>query len=69
VFTEALNLDTNDRAALAQELLASLEELTEQEAERLWAEEAKRRLKGYHAGQAERVAAEEVAVKAKKLFR
>ena len=68
VFREALSLDAHDRAALAQELLASLEELTEEEAESLWAEEAKRRLNGYHAGQAARVTAKEVAAKAKKLF-
>ena len=42
VLEEALNLDAHDRVALAQEPLASLEELTEQEAERLWAEEAKK---------------------------
>ncbi len=69
VFKNALNLDVDDRAALAQELLASLEELSEEEAERLWAEEAQRRLEEYRAGRAKAVAAEEVAQKAERLFR
>ena len=69
VFKNALNLDVGDRAALAQELLASLEELSEEEAERLWAEEAQRRLEEYRAGRAKAVAAEEVAKKAERLFR
>ena len=40
----SLSLDVRDRATLAERLLASLEEITEEEAERLWAEEAERRL-------------------------
>ena len=44
VFKNALSLDIRDRAALAQTLLASLEELNEEEADRLWADEARRRL-------------------------
>jgi putative addiction module component (TIGR02574 family) len=69
VLQEALRLDVRDRAALAQELLASLEAVSEQEAERLWAEEAQRRLEEYRAGRAEAVTAKEVARKAEKLFR
>lgn len=69
VFKDALNLDVGDRAALAQELLTSLEQLSEEEAERLWAQEAQRRLEEYRAGRAKAVAAEEVAKKAEKLFR
>ena len=41
--TEALKLDLPSRAKLASKLLESLEELSEAEAERLWAEEAQRR--------------------------
>ena len=52
VLKDALNLDVRDRAALAEKLLASLEELSEEEAERLWAEEAQRRLEEYRAGRA-----------------
>lgn len=69
VFKTALSLDVHDRAALAQRLLASLEELSEEKAERLWAEEAHRRLEGYRAGRAKAVHAEEVAEKAQRLFR
>ena len=69
VFKNALSLDVQDRAALVQRLLASLEELSEEEAERLWAEEAQRRLDEYHAGRAKAIPAEEVAKKAESLFR
>ena len=69
VFKNALQLDAGDRAALAQELLASLDELTEEEVERLWAEEAQRRVEEFRAGRAQAVPAEEVAEKAEKLFR
>ncbi len=40
---EALKLDAKARARLAERLLESLETLSEQENERLWAEEAERR--------------------------
>jgi putative addiction module component len=40
---EALKLDANSRARLAEKLLESLEHLSEEENERLWAEEACRR--------------------------
>jgi len=40
---QALQLDPKDRARLAAKLLASLETLSEQENDRLWAEEAERR--------------------------
>jgi hypothetical protein len=65
----ALSLDTRDRAALAERLLASLEELSEEEAECLWAEEAQRRLQEYRAGHAKAAQAAEVHQKAEKLFR
>ncbi len=65
----ALSLDVRDRAALAERLLASLEELPEEEAERLWAEEAQRRLESYRAGHARAVRAEEVHDKVERIFR
>jgi len=65
----ALTLDVQDRAALAEKLLASLEELSEEDADRLWAEEAQRRLEEYRAGRAATVPASEVARKAERLFR
>ena len=40
---EALALSATDRAAIARELLGSLESLTEAEVEQLWIEEAQRR--------------------------
>jgi putative addiction module component (TIGR02574 family) len=69
VLKTALSLSVDERAALADKLLASLDELDESEAERLWAEEAQRRLGEYRAGRAAPVDAEEVARKAEKLFR
>jgi len=43
VLKSALSLKLEDRATLAERLLASLDELDEEEAERVWAEEAQRR--------------------------
>jgi len=40
---EALKLDSKSRARLAEKLLESLEQLSEAENERIWAEEAARR--------------------------
>ena len=40
---EALKLNAQARAELAEKLLKSLEDLSEEEIERLWAEEAVRR--------------------------
>lgn len=69
ILKNALNLDVHDRAALAERLLASLEELSEDEADHLWAEEAQRRLEEYRAGRAQAVQADEVHAKAEQLFR
>lgn len=69
VLRKALALDIQDRARLAERLLASLDELSEEEAERLWAEEAERRLKEYRAGRAKAVSAEEVHRRAQRLVR
>jgi putative addiction module component (TIGR02574 family) len=69
VLRSALSLNVNDRAALAEKLLASLDELDEEEAERLWAEEAHRRLEEYRAGRAGAAEAQDLAKKATRLFR
>ena len=69
VLKNAMNLDVHDRATLAERLLASLEELSEEEAERLWAEEAQRRLEEYRAGRAKTIRAEEVHEIAERLLR
>jgi len=65
----AMRLDVHDRAALAERHLASLEELSEEEAGRLWGEEAQRRLDEYRAGRAKAVRAGEVHKKAERLLR
>jgi putative addiction module component (TIGR02574 family) len=69
VLKNALSLNVNDRAALAERLLASLDELDEEEAERLWAQEAQRRLEEYRAGRAGVAESPDVAKKAERLFR
>lgn len=69
VLGSALSFEVRDRAALAERLLASLEELTEEEANRLWAEEAQRRLAEYRAGCAQAVQAGEVHAKVEQFFR
>ena len=48
--SEALNLDIQARASLAGKLLMSLDEPSVPEAERLWLDEAERRLDEYRAG-------------------
>jgi len=69
VLKSALSLKLDDRAALAERLLASLDELDEEEAEHLWAEEAQRRLEQYRAGRARAADAQDVANKAEAPFR
>ena len=65
----AMSLDARDRAVLAGKLLDSLDELSEAEADRLWAEESQRRLDQYRAGQAKAVSADAVHAKVNKLLR
>lgn len=69
VLKSALGLGAKERASLAERLLASLDELTEEESDQLWAEEAARRLELYRTGRASVVDAEEVYRKAEKLVR
>jgi hypothetical protein len=47
---DALNLEPQERAQLAEKLLRSLEDLSDGDIERLWAEEALRRDKDLDAG-------------------
>ena len=47
---EALTLPVTQRAVLAQHLLASLDDIDEQENERLWLDEANRRYNAYKSG-------------------
>ena len=69
VLKTALGLGVRDRAALAEKLLASLEELSAEEADDLWADEAERRLEALRAGRARTIPAEETHKKAERLLR
>jgi hypothetical protein len=63
---EALGLDLDSRAALARELLLSLDDLSDQEAERLWLDEAERRQTEVRAGRAALVPGDQVMERLKK---
>lgn len=69
ILKSALGLPMEDRAVLADRLLASLDELDEQEAERLWATEAQRRLEELRAGRVAASDSQALAEKASRLFR
>jgi putative addiction module component (TIGR02574 family) len=60
IASEVLQMSVESRAALAKRLLDSLDELTPQENERLWAQEAARRYQQLKAGTATSVASEDV---------
>jgi putative addiction module component (TIGR02574 family) len=57
---EALELPLTARAELASQLLDSLDHISEEESDQLWAQEAERRYSEYKAGNIEAVPAEEV---------
>ncbi|GFO58016.1 hypothetical protein GMST_03410 [Geomonas silvestris] len=57
---KALGLGCEERARLAARLLLSLEESTESDAEKLWLDEAERRLDAYQKGAVQAIPAEEV---------
>lgn len=60
ITAELLELPLTARAELASELLNSLDDLSEEETEQLWAQEAERRYADYKAGNIEAIPAEEV---------
>lgn len=60
VADEALELELDDRAALAEKLLRSLEGISEAENERLWLAEAERRLLEIQSGHVETLPGEDV---------
>ncbi|HET8773881.1 MAG TPA: addiction module protein [Thermoanaerobaculia bacterium] len=60
IAAEALGLPLTARAELASRLLDSLDDLSEEENDQLWAQEAERRYAEYKAGNIEAVPAEEV---------
>ena len=60
IAAEALELPLTARAELASQLLDSLDDLSEEENDQLWAQEAERRYAEYKAGIIEAVPADEV---------
>ena len=60
ITSEVLQMSVESRAALAKRLLDSLDELTPEENERLWIEEAARRYRQLKAGTATSIPSEEV---------
>ena len=60
ISTAALQLSVEERAQLAGSLLLSLDEPSESEVERLWLEEAERRLKEFREGRVSGIPADEV---------
>lgn len=66
---EALRLSPEDRAALAQKLLLSLDDLPAAEHAELWLAEADRRARQLDSGEVEPIPADEVRRKARTLLR
>ena len=66
---EALSLPADERAALAQTLLLSLDEPSEAELEQSWLAEAARRARELERGDVQAIPAEEVRRKARSLLR
>lgn len=58
--TEVMKLALKDRAQLASRLLLSLEEPSESEIERLWLEEAERRLREFREGRVQGIPGDQV---------
>jgi hypothetical protein len=65
---EALRLPPEERARLASELLESLDELPQQDADRLWVGEAPRRVAQIDTGEVQLVSSDEVDHKARALL-
>ena len=66
---QVLKLDANSRAKLASKLLSSLDELSDVENEKLWAEEAVRRHNDLSSGKAKSRSAEVVFINARTRFK
>ena len=65
----ALSLPPDERAALAEKLLLSLDEPSETELERTWLTEAARRARELDSGEVQAIPAEDVRRKARSLLR
>ena len=67
--TQALEFSVNDRAALAEHLIASLDETDESENERLWLKEADYRYQEYKKGNIPSRTAENVLNEARTMLK
>jgi len=67
--SKVMGLSSKERARLAERLIASLESVSEPEAEALWLEEAERRLDELESGGASAVSAEQVFEKSRSAIR
>ena len=65
----ALNLPPDERAALAEKLLLSLDEASDAEVEQAWLSEAAHRARELDQGDVEAIPAEDVRRKARSLLR
>ena len=68
LFRQVFELPLDKRAELAARLLKSLDDLSDHEAEMLWAAEAERRLHDLQTGKAKSIPADEVLRKAESLL-
>jgi putative addiction module component (TIGR02574 family) len=66
---EVLSLPVQERAQLAEQLLLSLDDLSEVEIEQLWFKEAARRAEEVDQGKARRIPANEVLQEARLLLK
>lgn len=69
ILRKALSLPVQDRAELAEQLLSSLDELSEAEIAQLWMLEAARRAEEIDQGSAKRVSVDEVRHQAQALLK
>ena len=68
VFNEALSLPSDARMSLVKKLLASLNLPTHAEIDRLWAEEAERRVSQIDRGDVELISGDEVFAKIRRKY-
>lgn len=68
ILRDALSLGVQERARLAEQLLASLDQVEPGELDRIWEDEAEKRLRSLRSGSARTVSADLVHEKANKIF-
>jgi len=68
ILRDALSLGVQERATLAEQLLASLDQIEPGELDRIWEDEAEKRLQSLRSGTARTVSANLVHEKANKIF-